>query len=355
MSVHQLSQHTAMGSAETPIHQAPAVTLADGGSFIPQHYLRYSHTLASVQEIASRVRFADEVLIFAHEDKQGMYIQIGMVGRENYERGNTIRPLKLVYGRKWRIDADTPTSEIVQTIFLAIKKMREHEVRELLTLRDETSGKASTPFSTHHDVHVLARFAPPGTPTATTADASEAIVSWLDPVRFGQRRIALLEVNQHRGGSWIVDLVLGMLPLARAMEADLPEFNHLALTIVLKELSRSELLHQIMQAMIDHSDRAVEAAFQYQGFARFSRTLDPATIAGLSIAARPYARDARNAAFSESFKASNYEVDASRAPALGKGRLADINRHKLAQFTNLSGHMPKGLHTVAQSVQSVRS
>lgn len=72
-----------------------------------------------------------------------MYVQIGLIGRENYERGPAVRRRKLVYGRKWRLDADTPSSEILQTMYLAIQKAREHEVRELLTVYDAHSGATS--------------------------------------------------------------------------------------------------------------------------------------------------------------------------------------------------------------------
>ncbi|HEX5360673.1 MAG TPA: hypothetical protein VFW49_06230, partial [Fluviicoccus sp.] len=119
---------------ETPMPQAPAVTLPNGAVAIPQHYLQYRQTADTVRALLADIDFDPHTLLFAAQDANGLYLQAGLVGRENYERGNTLRPRKLVYGRKWRIDADTPTSEVIQTAFLAISKAREHEVRELLTL-----------------------------------------------------------------------------------------------------------------------------------------------------------------------------------------------------------------------------
>ena len=102
--------------------QAPSVLLPNGNKVVPQHYLQFKQTLLSLREIINHIDEVPSTPIFADEDEQGMYIQVGLIGRENYDRGQYSRPHKLVYGRKWRIDSDTPTSEIIQTAFLAIKK-----------------------------------------------------------------------------------------------------------------------------------------------------------------------------------------------------------------------------------------
>ncbi len=325
---------------------APRVELDDGGSCIPQHYLQYQQSVATLAEIIGQIDFCSNMPIFADHDANGLYLQVGLVGRENYQRGAQLRPLKLVYGRRWRIERYTPTSEVIQTVFLALKKAREHEVRELLTVQETVSGKPSTPFSSHQDLPLLAGQqhqlnAPAGAPHADHAD----IAGWLAALRFGERKFALQGARWHDERTFIIDLRLGAAPPARAREGDTREFDGLVITLILNMLSRAELLHELMDALIRHSDRHVDERFRYQGFARFSRRVDPFALAGLSLATRRTLRDMADAAFAPVFRQMNNQVDAQRAPSIGAGVLADINRRKLSRFGAIDGHLPGGYCT----------
>jgi hypothetical protein len=330
---------------EEPMPHAPSVELPNGRACIPQHYLLYRQTSQTIAALVADIHFDEHTLLFAGADAQGMYVQVGLIGRENYDHSRRERPQKLVYGRKWRIDPDTPTSEVVQTTFLAIKKAREHEVRELLTLEDPESGRMSAPFSSHLDLPLMAHNTELIVQAAESAHSvpQENILSALDCVRFGLRKIYVEQVIHRPNGATLVDLKLGALPLAREIEGDLSEFNAFRFSVHLNVWSRSELLYEVMAAMVLRSDRYVEENFSYKGFARFSRNNDPLRIAQLSIATRPNARDAANAQFIPIFKAMNYQVDASRAPALGVGPLAEKNRSLIAAHgPQLAGHMPAG-------------
>ncbi len=117
---------------EEPLTNAPIIELGNGKSCIPQHYLFYKHSLKSVEQIVALVDFDESYPVFACEDEKGIYVQVGVIGFDNYHRLSSDK--KIVYGRKWRIETQLPSSEIIQTIFLAIKKAREHEIRELFRL-----------------------------------------------------------------------------------------------------------------------------------------------------------------------------------------------------------------------------
>jgi hypothetical protein len=333
---------------EVPMQFAPTVELSNGKVYIPQHYLNYEQSAESISELLAYIECDENILLFAGTDQQGKYVQAGMVGRENYDRTNTIRAQKLVYGRKWRIDSDTPTSEVIQTAFLAIKKAREHEVRELLTLKDVLSGKTSAPFSSHIDLPLMAA-SPELVQSAMDISRHATPVNVQDFVRglmFGQREIQILDTLHRKNGTTIIDLRLGVVPLARQAEGDLGEYENLELSVTLNRLSKTEFLHELMAELIKHSDRFVEEKFTYKGFARFSRSIDPFRIAKLSIATRPYARDTLNTKFNSVFKRNNYAVDASRAPLIGFGRLEEKNREAIDQLgSSLLGHMPKGYST----------
>ncbi|MDE2593042.1 MAG: hypothetical protein KGL57_02295 [Burkholderiales bacterium] len=325
---------------------APQVRLPSGLDCIPQHYLSYAHTLESVSDLASRVAFDDETLVFATEDDKGLYIQVGLIGRENYDRGSVVRPRKLVYGRKWRIDSDTPTSEIVQTIFLAIQKAREHEVRELLTVQDAQSGAISAPLSCHQDLPLMAQnrewvmgFG------ADEASQASQIKGLLSKLHFAQRSLHLQSLNFFGGRAWLV-ITLGDKPAGRDQEGGLAEFDHVALCVTFDPGQAHQLIYEVQDALIHVSDRHVEETFRFDGFARFSRQINPLAIARLSVASRPYQRDSQNKTFYSAFQASNYNVDAGRAPHLGIGALARRNRGVIEGIEGLTGHMPRGLESV---------
>ncbi|WP_297576382.1 hypothetical protein [uncultured Deefgea sp.] len=335
-------QHTQTQPGEIAMPFAPSVVLNNGQQCIAQHYLRYQHTLDSITQIASQIEFDQHTPIFAGQDHSGLYIQVGLIGRENYDRSNTLRPHKLVYGRKWRIDSDTPTSEIIQTIFIAIKKAREHEVRELLTLRNR-AGKTSAALSNHHDLPLMAQQRDQLLRTTQAiADPVASIRQQLAELRFAQRQIELVSVEQRTNQSYLIDLQLGEAPLARKLEGDFSEFDQLAITLILRHDQLHQLAYALMDELIAHSDRHVAEQFRFQGYPRFSRSNDLMAIANLSMQTRPYARDMANKSFERIFRASNYDVDASRAPALGMDKLGQKNRQLIDGFTELLGHLPQG-------------
>lgn len=330
-------------NAETPMANAPSIELPNGYIGIPQHYLRYQQTLSSVRALLADIQFDDKTLLFAGQDPNGLYIQVGMIGRENYERGDQQRPHKLVYGRKWRIDRDTPTSEVIQTAFLAISKAYEHEVRELLTVKDAWQAKVSAPFSCHQDLPLL-------TENADLVAAEEQprlqtladIEQLLAGVKFAQHDIDVVSFHAQQPFSYLV-VRLGNAPLARQQEGDLAHFNQQLVSVTLQENTASEVLFALLDSFLHINQRWVEETFAYQGFARFSRSLDPRQIAAVSVATRPYRRDATNEHFSRGFRQANYDVDRSRVPSLGTGFLAKRNREVIQAYQGLLGHMPDGL------------
>jgi hypothetical protein len=141
-----------LNAGETPMPLAPRIPLVNGKSCIPQHYLQYEQTVDSISTILSDIDAVSDILLFCGQDDSGLYLQAGSVGPDNYKRKGEAGNRRIVYARRWRIDTYIPTSEVVQTAFLAIKKTCEHEVRELLTIRDMDSGRTGTPFSTHLDL-----------------------------------------------------------------------------------------------------------------------------------------------------------------------------------------------------------
>jgi len=70
---------------EQPIDNAPTIKLSNGQNCIPQHYLRYKHTLQSVQNIVVNIEYSSRYPIFVCQHDSGIYIQIGIIGVDNYK------------------------------------------------------------------------------------------------------------------------------------------------------------------------------------------------------------------------------------------------------------------------------
>ena len=344
-----------LGHGEVPMPHAPRVGLPNGRDCIPQHYLQYQHTAESLAETIGKIDFDRHTAVFAGSDQGGLYVQVGVVGRENYDRSAGPRAQKLLYGRKWRIEPTTPTSEIVQTAFLAIKKAREHELREHLTLQTAT-GQSSTPLSSHLDLPLMARnrdwVLDDAPAVSEKSHGVTQLSALLGPVRFGQRKVDVLGVQTRKNGHIWVDLCLGAAPMARQVEGDWAGYDHLEFSITLNRVSQSDLVYEIMDALIRHSDRSVDEQFTYDGFARFSRRNNPLRMAELSVATRPYARGMSDAVFSPVFKHINEQVDAARAPSIGSGALALKNSHILDAIPLLAGHLPHGYQHISENTRN---
>jgi len=303
---------------EEPITQAPSVVLDDGRACVPQHYLRYSHSLASTEAIVSRIAYDNNYPVFVSEDAGGIFIQIGVIGPDNYKSD---KRNKIVFGRRWRVEPNLPTSEIIQTVFLALKKAREHEIREQVTLHFD--GHVATPFSCHQDLPLLARQTPKARPCAHTP---AQIISKL---RYGSARFKLIDSVNLKGG----DVVLTV-----QTHSPNPGLKDI-ISFTSPELSRAAILHNFMDALVRLSDRDVEERFTFDGFARFSHAVCPEQIARFSIKTRQCPTkllgDDEAARFVSEFSAQNYEIDSTRIPSLseseyGRGLKTRLRRQGLA-------------------------
>ena len=74
-----------------------------------------AHTLALIS-------CRNDILLFGGADETGaLFLQVGVIGRENYQRHSTVRPKKIVCGRKWRIE----------TIYEIMEALVRHSDRQL--------------------------------------------------------------------------------------------------------------------------------------------------------------------------------------------------------------------------------
>ena len=322
---------------------APTVNLPNGQSCVPQHFYGYNHTLESVESILQHIQFSNHYPIFCAEDEQGLFIQVGIIGRENYQRNNPARSKKIVYGRKWRVEPNLPTSEIIQTVFLALKKAREHEIRELVTLVSMDENKVSTPFNSHHDLPLMAECHNTfHHDEQTQAFTIESVQYLLDSLRFDQTKIQCVDVLHRPNGKVLVDVMFNIGDKEQDKNIEFSELHGIESTLLLETSSPNELLFALMDTLIQLSDRYVEKHFTFNGFNRFSREHDLRSIGEFSINTRFINANTLNEEGKRLISEHNCSVDESRAPNIK----LDQQKLRLAEsFKNIEmieGFLPKG-------------
>ncbi|TXR53638.1 hypothetical protein [Reinekea thalattae] len=336
-----------LGVGEQAITNAPRVQLNNGSMCIPQHYFSYQHTLQSVEQVVSGIDYSARYPIFVDQDAGGVYLQVGIVGQDNYK---THIKNKLVYGRKWRVEGNLPTSEIIQTAFLAIKTAREHEVRELLRL--ERQGGTATPFNNHHDLPLMAKNPDLliDEPTTLAINSDDRLPQFkllltdlLQGLYFDHGQFSLLTVEQRRANQYLVDIQLSS---ACADEWSFGDAG--TVTLMLKQPTLNGFLYALMDELIEQSNTHVEEHFTYMGFARFSRSNSVQAIADFSIALRKNHQSTAQQTVQPFFEQNNYDTDQTRVPTVRQGVLGDKLKANLAGFQPLEGILPEALKSLAK-------
>lgn len=322
-------------AGEKPLENAPPIQLGNGETCIPQHFLLFEHTRESVEKIVVNIDYSDKYLVFVCEDYTGIYIQIGIVGFDNFVPIKQQSEQKVVYGRKWRVEPQLPTSEIIQTVFLAIKTAREHEVRELFQLN--INGRTTTPFNNHHDLPLMAQnselVSAKRKPTDKNFSPAETQQN-LNQITYDSSKFKLNSAKPFNG-KWIVEI-----KIINGINSQLHEIKNFKITFLLNSLSVDELYFQLMDSLIALSNQHVEENFCYLNFARFSRKNSVREIAKLSSTLRKETNELEKNGFINTYKKANYETDKTRVPALYAGPLSEKIRSSLERYGELQGIMP---------------
>ncbi|MCV2402507.1 hypothetical protein OFY17_06330 [Marinomonas sp. C2222] len=315
---------------EQVMPEAPVVELSNGELCIPQHYLTYHHTLESVEALICSIDYDPRYLIFAAQDDSCIYIQVGVVGHDNYKKSDMNNDSKLLFGRKWRVEPELPTSEIIQTVFLAIKKAREHEVRELFKLNIQDS--ITTPFNTHIDLPLMAEFYTLNRERNEHKKASsywnltalERVEEILSCISYDDCQFKLIHLEQRANGLWLIDL-----EIHNEQGSHLSEAVGRTLYLQVNDLSLNLICREIMQELIRISDAHVDAHFSYKGFHRFDPSIEITEVAHLS-------QQTRKVELAEDFERelikNNYLTDQMRIPPLKQGPLTEKYREVIERF-----------------------
>jgi len=217
------------------------------------------------------------------------------------------------------------TTKNRQTVFLAIKKSREHEIRELFKLTLQES--VTTPFNTHIDLPLMAEFYEKkqrATMPKIEASPEEKIANILPLITYDHSTVSLQEVQQRGNGLWLVDIKVN-----QTERSTLSEMQDRVLYLQVDSLTLNGISRALMQEFVRLSDLHVDQHFSYQGFHRFDPNIDIADIADLSQQSRKHELAAH---FASEFSKTNQEVDLKRIPTVQAGALAQKHKQIIQQF-----------------------
>ncbi|RBP53366.1 hypothetical protein [Arenicella xantha] len=319
---------------ETPLNCAPTIRLQNGAMAVPQQFLKVERTLENLENVLAEISLPKDYLLFAGQDSGLLFIVVGVLGVENYPRqGVASNEPKIVYGRRWLIEPSTPTSEIVQTALLAVKKAREHELRELFVVRAVAGAKA-TPFNCHQDLPLMAGNSDVLKSAKQRLDGPDALKDLLSRVSIDGCQIELSEIAAI-SSAYVLSIIL-------VSGSPTSHFNDLMgrqITFVCQNLELDHVLHSVFNACLAESDRWLEEHLRFLGFARFSQNLSPIAIAEFSSRTRRVR--ATNKEFVDEFSDMSYQVDSAKAPRFNLGELGKKQRCVVDSFTGLQGYLPK--------------
>lgn len=324
---------------EKPIENAPIVKLNNGKECIPQHYLVYQHTLTSVQRIVYNIEFDIRYPVFVTENQGDIIIQIGIVGADNYKPSTNILlggiEQKIVYGRKWRVEKELPTSEVIQTVFLALKIAREHEVRELFRLT--LNGRTTTPFNNHHDLPLMSENSELLLRHVVQSHNEQLaqLKLLISAIEYDSATFELQRIDRVRDNLWLVDI-----KTINTDDVSLNEINEgMIISLMLTHLSFNEFCYGLIDKLISLSNDYVSETFTYKGFARFSQKVCVTAIADLSSVVR---KDFKNSQSDVHYSMTqmNDDVDRTRVPILDNSELSNKIQNNLATFGELAGMPP---------------
>jgi hypothetical protein len=166
------------------------------------------------------------------------------------------------------------------------------------------------------------------------AGLGETPADWLQEVRFDGRAIRTKDWITRANGNAVVDLELDA-PVRSACRSSFGDFT---LTVVLDKVSKTSLVHGVMNALIAYSDRRIDEMFRFRGFSRFSQAVSPFHIGSLSLIARQPGKGG------DQFRAIraklSREIDSRRPPSFGVGDLAVRNKRAIRLENALEGHLP---------------
>jgi len=198
---------------ETPLPFAPQICLSNGQRSVPQQYLKVERSVANLEEILERIRFAEDYLLFADEHNGVLNIQVGIIGCENYPyTDQQAQEKKIVYGRRWLIE---PSAQHV--LFYVDKHIK------------------ATPFNSHMDLPLMSKDAHffKADNVDNQQPLKQRIETLLQSVEMRLSSICLDKITTIDGSRTLIDLQIS----SEVKNTHFPEFNDQRVSILSEHIS----------------------------------------------------------------------------------------------------------------------
>lgn len=342
----QLKDQHVEAFGEKSLPHAPSVSVFKKISATPQQYLKVDRNFRQLEEIIKRIKAPIGFILFAQSAKSVFYIQVGIIGVENYPNASADKNMdvrygndkekKIVYGRRWLVEPSMPTSEVVQTALLAVQKAREHELREYFKVRFGDGKACATPFNTHLDLPLMVMVMDDMVEVSSRAMKPDALADSIDRISLDRRQFKLHSLVELNDVETLVQLKIESHDKTPFIFEELLERP---LNLVWSKHAPQTLYHNLIEILIGESNRYVKERFLFDGMARFSETIDPIRLAQFSYQTRLVHSTRRE--FEQEFSDMTYEVDSNKAPTLNSGQLGIEQCKQLHEHNVRSGFKPK--------------
>lgn len=332
---------------EFSLPEAPAVTVFDRIEAIPQQFFRVQRDLTHLENLVRQISVPFGFILFVGKLSSGFYLQVGIVGEENYpnsvvsaysasqtEQTTNDDYAKLVYGRRWLIEESTPSSEVLQTALLAVQKAREHELREKLAVTFSADGKRGTPFNSHQDAPLMRHV------------KRELLMSLPEPIETQVARLSFdgipFSVTQSTEISATLTAVQLTFDVPDTQRANFikrfPEFEDRSLLVIHDPTQRNQFIHRAIEAMLTRSQRYASEMVTFSGHPRFSTHINAVNLARFSYQTRRPSHV--SAEFLRHFKAMSQKVDSDKVPSINANDLGKQQRDSLDAYGVRLGFLP---------------
>ncbi len=343
-----IAEEHSLKYGERPLQYAPSATIFDSVIAVPQQYLQVCRRFDQLEAIVLKINVPDGFILFAQRLESLFYLQVGIVGCENYphsvhkakdSKNIDTQQKKIVYGRRWLIEPSMPTSEVIQTALLAVQKAREHELREHIRVKFNDSNARATPFNTHQDIPLL----------TTVRDQvirakTYSLHETLNRITIANRQLEVQAILPLKDENVLLQLRVEGNAKNQFMFREMIERD---ITIVWSESSPHEFAHLLVDAIIANSHRYVMEHFTFDGLACFSTAIDPIELARFSSQSRNVST--LSTEFIKHFDAMTHNVDSIKAPQYNSGELGRKQRKKVNEENVTSGYLPSSRAHVERS------
>lgn len=192
---------------------APTFNIKGKYNCVPQHYLKYQHNLESVESIINDISYSDKYPIFVCNDLTGLYLQVGVIGWDNYVSKENQNGRRLSMAENGESRQRCLHQKSFKQHTWRSQKQESMKLENYSSLIIDHGYGKSTPFNTHHDISLLTLINHEKIEQHKDANRNEreilaSISSWLSIISFDTNELSLEKYTSLSNGEYLLELIL---------------------------------------------------------------------------------------------------------------------------------------------------